>query len=377
MNYGSSSREQSDWFLWITLLECLALGLLAPIVAIAELIVSLPSIFCFLRCCATIAVLELAFFVLIVVDHALGAVVQVSTLTKQRQKQKTRRQSIASSLYDAGVQSVLISSMAATKSTRASLRLRRSVDSTLVRNNDVPRNYIEKFGSSGEQARQAWARTKMWRDEAGISGMIEKPRPQIAEVKTIYPFYIHGHSKDGYAVIYEKIGGVAPSDVFAVASPEELLRNYLYCLEYLGSVLSEKPALQKAREGFYGKDKSSWGMIYVMDFADVKTVHLKGEMLRVRTRALDLHNKHYPGNLKRVTLINVPRWVVLAFGGLQGNSLGFELEMKTGSQYQEALQSVIDVSDIPSEYGGDSKFALDQHPYEHEFRAIAKNGLQS
>lgn len=270
------------------------------------------------------------------------------------------------------VSSLLLSSLTLLKATTP------KTTENLDEQNSLPTNYMRFHKGKRHKAEKAWKATRQWRQDEGISAMLSEPRPLIGEVKAEYPFFLHGHTKEGYPVIYERTGQVDPQKLFGERQlrTKDIMDNYVYFLEFLSSVLTQNKAIKELQHAPASElHRDTWGLMYVMDVKGVNASHVTGEMLQCRLRALHVHSAHYPHNLKRMLLINTPSWVSRMFWMLRGNSLGFDFDFRSESQYLAELREHIEMDQIPKEFGGSSPYALGEHPYDIQFSSFAKTGL--
>ncbi len=62
----------------------------------------------------------------------------------------------------------------------------------------MPSRYMKDSNYDVSQARKKFAATQMWRREHGIENMLFKKRPYFHAVRSVYPHFLNGRSKQVY-----------------------------------------------------------------------------------------------------------------------------------------------------------------------------------
>ena len=83
-----------------------------------------------------------------------------------------------------------------------------------------------------------WYAHLQWRSLDRIGSIHTRPHPHYATIKHFYPHYIHGHSKDGYPVVYESPGRMDLKGLFRQGlTIADMIHHFVYHMEYLTQVL--------------------------------------------------------------------------------------------------------------------------------------------
>eukprot|EP00977_Amphora_coffeiformis_P009334 scaffold2120_cov169-Amphora_coffeaeformis.AAC.16 len=80
--------------------------------------------------------------------------------------------------------------------------------------NQVPANFMEFYNYDRARARQAWEATQEWRRSNNVWRIHTLPNRWFPRIKQAYPHFVHGHSKDGYPIIYEQPGRMRLKELF-------------------------------------------------------------------------------------------------------------------------------------------------------------------
>jgi hypothetical protein len=244
----------------------------------------------------------------------------------------------------------------------------------------VPPNYLAVCSGKAHKAEEMWKATQRWRHEHNVWRIHTMPNTYFPKIKTAYPHFIHGFSKQGYPIIYEQPGKMNLKQLFRDGCDiEDMVRHYMFFMEYVSNYVCTRPEVRaKLGPNPPRHNASSWGTMVVMDVKGAGVSHLSGDVLRYLSRAGDINNSHYPTSMKRVFVVNSPFWLAGAWSGVKGIlPESVQVDLLSASKYGAALRDYVDEDQIPPEYGGTSPYRLGQHPFELELCELveqAKHG---
>jgi len=220
----------------------------------------------------------------------------------------------------------------------------------------VPPRYLAAHRNHQGAAR-AWGKTQRWRLEENVWKILEQPRSDSTK---LYCHCLHGHSMDGYSVLYEQLKPISPiqDDGSQQGVLQDVVRDYVYILEFLSN---KAPPPRHS------------GVVYVIDLKAMSSTHLKGRWRADKVRLLEILNAHYPGFLRRVIVVNAPFWLsMMGSTSIRRNPhmvnplLGCPVHFCSEESFLEELRTYVSDDQIPTEFGGSSPVPLSEHPYQHE-----------
>ena len=244
----------------------------------------------------------------------------------------------------------------------------------------IPRSYVEFFGKS--KAEKKWTESQRWRIEENVWRIHRLPHRWFPKIKTAYPHFVHGYTKAGYPVVYEKPGEMTLKELFAEGlEVSDMLRHYIFFMEFISNVLCHRSEVRNLLDQRSEKDSaSSWGFFVVMDVtgASLSTV-MSGNVLKYLKLAGDTNTNHYPASMKRCILVNAPFWLSGVFSSMKYIvPESVQVDIHSASSRLNGLRQFIEDDQIPKEYGGSSTYALGEHPFEVELsRLVDTANLQS
>lgn len=231
------------------------------------------------------------------------------------------------------------------------------------------------------KAGEMWEATKRWRMENKTWKIHSIPHKLFPTIKNAYQHYIHGYSKMGYPVVYEKPGSMTLKKYFADGSitVDNMLHHYTFFMEFMSNSLSSRPELRELLDKRpENESMSHWGFMVVMDVSGLSLGVLSGDVLRYLQQAGTLNSKHYPSSTRMALLVNSPFWLSGAFGSfkflLPENT---QADILSSSNQLEGMRKYIDDDQIPKEFGGSSPYALGDHPFEKELCSVVEKGLSN
>ncbi|KAL3667457.1 hypothetical protein V7S43_007679 [Phytophthora oleae] len=208
-----------------------------------------------------------------------------------------------------------------------------------------------------EKGRARFLATLEWRKENNIDDILVTPHPNFEVIKKYYPQYFHGKTRDGLPVYYERPGKI---DLAALKreglSIDDLLRHYMYITEYLWRVV---------------EPNDSGRSITVLDVTGIGMYDLGGEVLDFIKRASAFTGDHYPERSAHIFIINIPGWFNMIWRmvkSLIDPVTREKVHMLKGSAILKELETLIDLENIPSDFGGEG-VALGDSEEEHALAA--------
>ncbi|CEG41519.1 sec14 cytosolic [Plasmopara halstedii] len=214
-----------------------------------------------------------------------------------------------------------------------------------------------------EKGRARYLATLKWRKENNIDNILVTPHPNFEIIKRSYPQYFHGRTRDGHPVYYERPGKIdLPALKREGLSIDDLLRHYMYITEYLWRVVEPNDL---------GRS------ITVLDVSGIGMYDLGGEVLDFIKRASAFTGEHYPERSAHIFIINIPGWFNMIWRMVKpmiDPVTREKVHMLKGSAILKELETLIDLENIPSDFGGES-VALGDSEEEHALAAHVKKYL--
>ncbi|KAF1772849.1 PH domain-like [Phytophthora cactorum] len=208
-----------------------------------------------------------------------------------------------------------------------------------------------------EKGRARYLATLEWRKENNIDNILVTPHPNFETIKKYYPQYFHGRTRDGLPVYYERPGKIdLPALKREGLSIDDLLRHYMYITEYLWRVV---------------EPDDSGRSITVLDVTGIGMYDLGGEVLDFIKRASAFTGAHYPERSAHIFIINIPGWFNMIWRMVKpmiDPVTREKVHMLKGSAILKELETLIDLENIPSDFGGEG-VALGDSDEEHALAA--------
>ncbi|CAM9334492.1 unnamed protein product [Scytosiphon promiscuus] len=227
----------------------------------------------------------------------------------------------------------------------------------------IPERYIVGCGGDRVEAARRWKETVAWRQENKVDEILERPQPRFDDCRQIFPVYLHGRSRQGLPVLWERIGkvNVAKSDELKLPL-SALTMNYVFFNECIWRVVLDK-----------GEDDSNDAQfITVEDVSGVRPWHVTPKVLSVLRALTGTMKAHYVERCYKSYIINAPR-AFTALWRIVSPMLDSRTRGKIsilGTDFLKGMQEEIDISQIPPEYGGSSGRDMDDSDDERKIRAL-------
>ncbi|TMW66213.1 hypothetical protein Poli38472_003978 [Pythium oligandrum] len=192
-----------------------------------------------------------------------------------------------------------------------------------------------------EKGRQRYENTLQWRKENDIDDILIRPHPTFETIKKYYPQFFHGRSKAGLPIYYEQPGKInLPALKKEGLSIEDLLRHYMYITEYLWRVI---------------EPSDTGRSVTVLDVSGIGMSDLGGEVLDFIKRASAFTGAHYPERSAHIFIINIPGWFNMIWRMIKpliDPVTREKIHMLKGSAILRELETLVDLDNIPSDFGG-------------------------
>ncbi|CAM9838540.1 unnamed protein product [Ectocarpus fasciculatus] len=227
----------------------------------------------------------------------------------------------------------------------------------------IPQRYIVGCGGDVAEAGRRWKATVEWRKENKVDEILETPQPHFHDCRKVFPVFLHGRSRKGMPVLWERIGKVDVAKANELELPLPVLTpNYVFLNECVWRLILDKGE----------NDNDDAQFITVEDVAGVRPWHLTPKILSVLRALTGTMKAHYVERCYKTYIINAPR----AFTALW-RVVSAMLDARTrakisilGTNYLEEMKEEIDISQIPPEYGGSSGRAIDDSDDERKIQAL-------
>jgi len=231
------------------------------------------------------------------------------------------------------------------------------------------------------KASEKWEATKRWRIEKKVWKIHSSPHPRFPRIKDAYPHYVHGYSKLGYPIVYEKPGAMTLKNYFSegLLTVDDMLHHYRYFMEFLSNSLCSLPEIREMLDKRpESQNVSHWGFMVVMDVSGISLGVLSGDVLRYLQQAGKVNAEHYPFSTNMALLVNSPFWLSGVFGTIKSIlPENTQADILSSSNQLEGMRKHIDDDQIPKEFGGSSPYTLGEHPFEKELEKAVECGMNN
>ncbi|KAJ3297927.1 cytosolic factor, phosphatidylinositol/phosphatidylcholine transfer protein [Borealophlyctis nickersoniae] len=195
-------------------------------------------------------------------------------------------------------------------------------------------------------AKKMWIEHVTWRKEFGVDTLAtDFEFPEYPVVKKYYPRFYHKTDKLGRPIYIEQLGNVDAKQLFAVTTPDRMLKNHVY--EYEKLVNYRLPACSKKYDHYIEQSCTILDLkgVYLSQFSNVFSM-----VKQVSTIA----QNHYPEMLGKMYIINAPMLFTAVWGMVK--PLLDEVTVSKiniiGGSYKSKLLETIDESSLPKSLGG-------------------------
>jgi hypothetical protein len=186
--------------------------------------------------------------------------------------------------------------------------------------NDLPPYYLLACGGRRKNAMDMWKASKKWRQENDVWRIHQKPNRWFPKIKEAYPHFVHGYTKDGYPVIYERPGQMFLKSLFREGCEVSNMTTwYIFFMEYISNCVCTRPEI-RSRRGLDTTNSllnsSSWGFVIVMDLEGVGVSILSSDVLSYLKQAGEINATHYPLSMKRTFMVKAGPIAARLWSGL-------------------------------------------------------------
>lgn len=244
---------------------------------------------------------------------------------------------------------------------------------------DLPQPYID-FATNHfkpDAAQRHWDASIEWRKQR--YDILRNPNDRLRDMERLQPLYIHGVSRENIIVLYEPMRFADLDEMFQNGlTVSHHVERAVYLTEFI------RHEVCRGRGRYFDNDDDSttatkeFKVIYIMDLQDLDIAKFfGGDAFGRLTEFFEIARYHYPGMFQHAWCLNLPRWMTgLARRFLQQVMWGLQPPELMSNKIIDRLSQVIDLDQIPREYGGNSEFALGDHPLHKRYVDFTKQYLQ-
>ncbi|KAJ1448604.1 CRAL-TRIO domain-containing protein [Pelagophyceae sp. CCMP2097] len=211
----------------------------------------------------------------------------------------------------------------------------------------APALYVSACGGDVDEARRRWAATWAWRSQHGVDGALLRPQPAFTAVKHMYPHHLHGRTRAGAVVMYERLGRIDLSDLRSGAlQVDAVLAHFVFVQEFVS--------------GRYEGEETR--LVSVLDAAGLSWSVIGASLFQLVAAASEVVDNLVPFRVEQIMVINGPFWAGSVFRTLKA-VLPANVRDRVnivGADFQGTLAALCEEDQIPQEYGGTSPEALGQ-----------------
>jgi len=224
--------------------------------------------------------------------------------------------------------------------------------------NEMSPRFLKHCKGDEEKASKMWREMISWRQQHDMDRALFRPLPLFRSIKIHYPQALHGVTKSGNLVFYEKPGVLnIPGLKKQKIGPKEMAKYTAFVHEYIFS------RLIKTDDGRF---------MSVLDVQGVSWGIISRDSIDILRAMTDTIQNNYPERVSNLMIINAPEWFA-GFWKMVERVLAGGIERVTIHLEEDTLDALLehlDSDEIPPEYGGTSPYSLGQHPYEADLRCL-------
>ncbi len=243
---------------------------------------------------------------------------------------------------------------------------------------ETPPRFL-RMGKDGKQdakfSRKRWRYTSKWRQTHSIDRLLEIPHVKYDVIKPYYNCYYYGWTREVNQlasvskrcdIFIDQPGGVDVKQLEkAGCSMSDLVFHYIWITEYLW---------QKMHKG----DDDAMG-VTIYDLSKVSLSLTRGQMKELITASMKLFEQHYPERTYRIYIVNGPWWfnrvvwpIAKSIADAQTLEKIFSFPSPHDEKFKESISEIMDLSDLPEDFGGTNPTPLDQSKEEIEMGRFAR-----
>lgn len=208
----------------------------------------------------------------------------------------------------------------------------------------VPIRFINAEKGNKVKGRKRYVATMQWRIANRLETVLDRPHPLQRFIKAHTNHYFYGRSKDGWAVYYET-PKAAKLDVInkAGVTMDDLLFHFVYISEFLYQRMDTR---EHAR------------CVSVVDCTDIGLSDFRGDVVDYVKKVAGITSTHYPERSAGIIMINAPLSFRMVFKLVSAfmDPVTLSKTKMLGGSYTSEMSKLIDLDQIPAEFGGTKPF---------------------
>eukprot|EP01121_Diplochlamys_sp_Union-15-3_P011711 TRINITY_DN3424_c0_g1_i7.p1 TRINITY_DN3424_c0_g1~~TRINITY_DN3424_c0_g1_i7.p1 ORF type:complete len:434 (-),score=96.89 TRINITY_DN3424_c0_g1_i7:74-1375(-) len=197
------------------------------------------------------------------------------------------------------------------------------------------------------KAAEMFINSMKWRISRDVDN-IDKitKRKYYPAMKEYWPSSVHGRTKDGWLVYWERLGKCDAKGVMNTFPEDFLIDYHIYRME----------EIEKLRYNIYKEKGYTGGAVIIQDFSGLGWGHVYNPALAAIKKVFAIDADNYPEFLRRCYFINCPKIFTMLWAIVKPwvDKRTLDKIKILGSNYQEALDT-INPEDIPDYLGGPKK----------------------
>jgi len=238
-----------------------------------------------------------------------------------------------------------------------------------IHNEYTLKRFLRARQNNVDAAFEMFTKCLEWRKDIGADTILErKASLKYKELLHSYwPGREHGVDKRGMAVFYEKLGSADIKSIMSSIPFDDCVQYHVYRLEK-ARVLKYKISKD------VGKDMYSH--IVIENFDGFGLGQMGGDSVTAFKKLAKIGEDNYPESLRKYYIINAPSIINMAYKLISPfmDERTLNKVVICGSDYLDALQQDIDISQIPKEIGGKCNCKGKCVPVGGTFITVKKNG---
>jgi len=167
-----------------------------------------------------------------------------------------------------------------------------------------------------------------------------------------YPQMYHGHARNKCPVFYSKPGVLNVDGIECITTLKGIIKYHWYSMmhEYVHKLRDQYLASLEDSQ----KDFKRYECVCVLDLKHLTTAQMSKRSLNIIQLQADIDSLCFPETLNRMIVINAPSFFTFTWKLMRkwvDSRTANKVEI-FGSTWKERLEELIDVENLPSEYGG-------------------------
>jgi hypothetical protein len=179
------------------------------------------------------------------------------------------------------------------------------------------------------------------------------------DVDEFYPLYIRGHDRFGHPVAYSKAGRIQIKSIFKLVEEPAFVRYHSWLRQRMMWMRDLNVQARAAACGAGAGDEADFNpcqtqYTVVIDFDGASVSQVTGEIMQVFKQVMHIDQTFHPERMFRSIFIHTPfvfHTVWRLIKGFLDKDTVAKLRI-VRSDFAEALSEVVDMAEVPQEYGG-------------------------